>query len=67
MRVIRPEDTRKEVPQVVTEVVQDDGSLAPAGYSGEGGHQGFAIEFTPVFSTGIQVDDEDSARLSLLF
>ena len=67
MRVIRPEDTRKEVPQVITEVVQEDGSLVPAGYSIMESRPGFAIEFTPVFSTGIQVDDEDSARLSLLF
>ena len=66
MRVIYPADTKKEVPQVVTEVVQEDGTLAPV--RGNAGQPAtFSIEFTPVFSTGVCMSDEDSARLSMLF
>lgn len=67
MRVIYPEDTKLSVPQVVTEVVQEDGTIEEVGSRRASEPSGFCIEFSPIFSTGITMSGEDSSRLSLLF
>lgn len=66
MQVIYPEDTRKEVPQVITETVLEDGTIFQPG-GGQTSTDSFSIEFTPVYSTGVKVSDEDSEKLSMLF